>query len=66
MENLKYRRLDPLRLVDVVTEVKCSGCKKDYTPDKLDISLNCNLYYKMCKPCRKYIFENKIKNSGNK
>jgi hypothetical protein len=49
-------KIDPLRLVGVVTEVKCKKCKYHYKPDNADISLNGNMYYKLCKPCRAYLY----------
>jgi hypothetical protein len=49
-------KLDPLRLVGVVTEIKCKKCKHIYIPDNKDISLNGSLYYKLCKPCRAYLY----------
>lgn len=50
--DIRFRILDPLRLVDVVKEIKCSRCKKVYFPNDTDISLNGSLYYKQCKSCR--------------
>lgn len=50
--NNQKRILDPKRLVGVVVEISCSRCKKSYIPTEKDISLNGNLYYKMCVKCR--------------
>lgn len=53
--------LDSKRLVGVAVVVKCSRCKHDYTPNDGDISLNANLYYKLCKACRAYCLKSKKK-----
>lgn len=43
---------DNLRLVGIVSFVKCNICKNNYIPTDVDISLNGNFYYKNCKSCR--------------
>ncbi len=60
-DNSTMKKLDPKRLVGIVTEIKCSKCKEIYYPDKKDISLNCSLYYKYCKQCRQHGLELKRK-----
>jgi hypothetical protein len=53
--------LDSKRLVGVAVVITCNRCKHDYTPDESDISLNGNLYYKLCKRCRAYCLKSKKK-----
>lgn len=47
-----YKECDAYRVVDSVSAVKCSVCRRDYTPDNTDISLKSNLFFKSCKNCR--------------
>jgi len=51
--------LDQTRLVGVAVIITCNRCHHDYTPDDKDISLNVNLYYKLCKLCRAYCLASK-------
>lgn len=63
------RILNQKLMVDVVTEIECSICKQTYFPDKSDISLNGNQYFKNCKGCRAHRLELKnnsiIRRRGN-
>jgi hypothetical protein len=58
--------LDSKRLVGVAVVITCSRCKHDYTPDEKDISLNANLYYKLCKHCRAYCLKSKKKGENRR
>ena len=60
-EGYKFKEEEKKRIVGLVSFVKCSICKNDYEPDDKDISLNGNLYYKNCKPCRNHRQQLKIK-----
>jgi hypothetical protein len=58
--------LDQKRLVGVAVVITCNRCRHDYTPNDKDISLNANLYYKMCKCCRAYCLASKIRRENRK
>ena len=58
--------LDSKRLVGVAVVITCNRCHHDYTPDDGDISLNANLYYKLCKPCRAYCLKSKKKRENRR
>ena len=60
-EEHTFKDEEKKRLVGIVSFVKCTICKNNYTPDKHDISLNGNFYYKNCKDCRKSRVDMKIK-----
>jgi len=62
LDNIPFiKEEDRKRLVGVVFEIDCSICKKKYTPDDTDISLNAKFYYKNCKQCRQHRLELKRK-----
>lgn len=65
-EGHKIDWLDSKRLVGVAVVITCSRCHHDYTPNKSDISLNSNLYYKMCFNCRAYCLASKKKGENRR